>query len=120
MSNTDSYEFALRIVEYSLTKKAKDVCLLNLSSLNSVTDYFIICHGESNVQVKAIADAILEGIEENEGTRVWHKEGYDYLNWVLLDYVDVVVHIFQKETRQFYRLERLWGDAEIKTFQEEE
>lgn len=115
MSGDDSYELAQRVVECSLTKKAQDVCLMDLRKLSSVTDYFIVCHGESDVQVRAIADAIVDGLEE-EGIRVWHREGYEYLHWVLLDYVDVVVHIFQKEVRQFYGLERLWGDAEMETF----
>jgi ribosome-associated protein len=115
----DSYVLAKRIAEYSLSKKAKDVCLMDLRNLSSVTDYFIICHGESDVQVKAIADAILEGLKR-EGVRVWHREGYDYLRWILLDYVDVVVHIFQRETREFYGLERLWGDAKTENFQDDE
>ncbi|MFH1940868.1 MAG: ribosome silencing factor [bacterium] len=118
MAESTSLGLARRIVEHSLSKKAQDVCLMDLQGLGSVTDYFIVCHGESDVQVKAIANAIIEGMEE-EGVRVWHKEGYEYLNWVLLDYVDVVVHIFQKEIRRFYGLERLWGDATLETFQDE-
>ncbi len=117
MIETDSYHLARRIVEYSLTKKAQDVCLMDLRGLSSMTDHFIICHGESDVQVKAIADAIVEGMGK-EGVKVWHIEGYEYLNWVLLDYVDVVVHIFRKEARKFYNLERLWGDAKMEVFSE--
>lgn len=117
MTEDQSYALARQIVEYSLTKKAQDVCLINLRPLSSVTDYFIICHGESDVQVKAIADAITDGLKD-DGVRIWHKEGYEYLHWVLLDYVDVVVHIFQKKERAFYGLERLWGDAEMETFSE--
>lgn len=113
----DSYVLAKRIVEYSLSKKAGDVCLLNLRDLTGVTDYFIVCHGESDVQVKAISDAITEGLKD-EGVRYWHREGYEYLHWVLLDYVDVVVHIFLKNEREFYGLERLWGDAEVEIFSE--
>ena len=92
--------------------------MVDLRRLSSVTDYFVICHGDSDVQVKAISDAIVEGMER-EGVRVWHREGYEYRNWVLLDYVDVVVHIFQKETRRFYGLERLWGDAVLETVEDE-
>jgi len=117
MPEGDSYSIARKIAAYSLSKKAQDVSLLDLRPLNSVCDFFIICHGESDAQVKAIADAVVEGMEE-EGVRVWHTEGYEYLNWVLLDYVDVVVHIFRKETRQFYGLERLWGDAEMESISE--
>jgi len=117
MPENGSYELAKRIVHYSFEKKACDVQLLDLRKISTISDYFIICHGESDVQVKAIANAILDGLKK-EGTNVWHKEGYEYLHWVLLDYVDVVVHIFQKETRQFYGLERLWGDAAVQTFTE--
>ena len=118
MTGNDSYALAKKVVEYSLTKKAQDVCLMDLRKVSGVTDFFVVCHGESDVQVKAIADAVVEGLEE-EGVRVWHREGYGYLNWVLLDYVDVVVHIFQKDVRQFYGLERLWGDAEMEMFADE-
>jgi ribosome-associated protein len=115
MADTDSYQLAKQIVDYSLTKKAQEVTLLELKKLSSVCDYFVICHGDSDTQVKAISNAIVDGMEE-EGIKPWHREGYDYLNWVLLDFVDVVVHIFQKEARQFYRLEKLWGDAKAETF----
>ncbi len=118
MSEDDSYKIARKIVDYSLIKKAQDIWLLNVGCLSSVADYFIICEGESEVQVKAIADAIVDGMR-NEGLDVWHREGYEYLHWVLLDYVDVVVHIFHKKTRSFYGLERLWGDAEKEIFSEQ-
>ena len=113
-----SNKLASQIAQIALSKKAQEICIMNLQDLSMVTDYFVICHGESEVQVKAIADAILEETGR-EGVRVWHREGYEHLHWVLLDYVDVVVHIFEKETRDFYRLERLWGDAEIKMVQDQ-
>jgi ribosome-associated protein len=108
-----SDKLASQIAQIALNKKAQEICIMNLKNLSMMTDYFVICHGESEVHVKAIADAILEKTGQ-EGVRIWHREGYEHLHWVLLDYVDVVVHIFEKETRDFYRLERLWGDAEIK------
>ena len=77
-----------------------------------MTDFFVICSADTDVQVKAIADAVVEGLEEKQ-IRVWHNEGISQLRWVLLDYVDVVVHIFQKRVREFYNLEKLWGDAKI-------
>lgn len=101
-----------QIAELALTKKAKDVAILDLRKLTSMTDYFVICTGESETQVKAIADAIESGMEEL-GERAWHKEGLQNLQWVLLDYVDVVVHVFHKDARLFYGLEKLWGDARI-------
>ena len=118
MSDMNATRLAKRIAGYALTKKAMDVVMMDLRGLSSVTDFFVICHGESDVQVKAIANAILDGTEE-DGVRVWHKEGYEYLHWVLLDYVDVVVHIFQKNERAFYGLERLWGDAKMTSFGDE-
>jgi len=74
---------------------------------------FVICTGESELQTKAVADAVVDSIRESHAERPWHKEGYDHRQWILLDYVDLVVHIFHPERREFYGLERLWGDAPI-------
>jgi ribosome-associated protein len=93
-----------------LSKKAHDVVILDLKKLTSATDNFIICSADSDTHVKAIADAVQDGMEEF-GEHVWHHEGYHALRWVVLDYVDVVVHVFHKEERSFYNLDRLWGDA---------
>jgi ribosome-associated protein len=101
---------AHRAAALALTKKALEVLVLDLTGVSSVCDYFVVCHGDSDTQVKAIADAILDGLRE-EGANVWHTEGYTGRSWILLDYVDVVVHVFHRETRQFYRLEDLWADA---------
>ena len=109
------HELASQISQIALSKKALDIRIMNLQKLSSVTDYFVICHGESEAQVKAIADAILDETGQ-QGVRMWLREGYQHLHWVLLDYVDVVVHIFQEEERQFYGLERLWGDAKQEKF----
>jgi ribosome-associated protein len=103
-------ELALAAGEIALSKKAMDVKLLDLRELTSVTDYFVICSGSIDLHVKAISDAIVEGLGKRK-REVWHIEGYSALKWVLLDYVDVVVHIFNGEVRDFYGLERLWGDA---------
>jgi ribosome-associated protein len=94
----------------ALDKKAEDVVLLDLRKLNAPTDYFVICSASTDRQVRAITDNIREGIEK-KGQRAWHVEGYGALKWVLIDYVDVVVHVFNTETRMFYSLETLWGDA---------
>jgi ribosome-associated protein len=77
-----------------------------------MSDYFIICTADSDTQVKAIADEVDKSLRD-EGIKSWHKEGYKALLWVLLDYVDVVVHVFKKDARTFYNLEKLWGDAPI-------
>jgi ribosome-associated protein len=102
-------------VEYLLDKKAQDVKLMDLRKSTDVADYFVVCHGDSDLHVKAIADSVVEGMAKT-GARAWHLEGLQALRWVLVDYVDVVVHVFRKEERDFYALERLWGDAKTTAF----
>ena len=92
------------------SKKAEDVVGLDLSTLQGVADYFLICSAQSEPQVKAIAEAVEERLRE-AGARVWHIEGREGRRWILLDYVDIVVHVFHAKTREYYLLERLWGDA---------
>lgn len=96
----------------ALSKKGFDVKLLKVKEVSSVADYFVIASGEADVHVKAIARAVEDGLMES-GHKPYHREGYSEGNWVLLDYIDVVVHIFLEPTRRFYALERLWGDAPI-------
>jgi ribosome-associated protein len=92
-------------------KKAKDVLVLDLHGLTTITDYFVICSGESTTQVKAITEEIEERFRA-EGVRPLGIEGVSHGHWVLMDYNDVIVHIFEEETRKFYELEKLWIDAE--------
>ncbi len=106
----ETQQLARRIAELCFNKKGYDVKIIDLKSVALFTDYFVLCSADSDVQVKAIADEIDEKLKE-QGIRCWHKEGYKALQWVLLDYVDVVVHIFKKEAREYYNLERLWNDA---------
>jgi len=101
---------AKRIADLMISKKAIDVVILDLKKLTSATDHFVICSADSDTQVKAIADSVQNGMDAL-GERVWHQEGYHALRWIVLDYVDVVVHVFHKEERSFYNLDRLWGDA---------
>ncbi|HTO90420.1 MAG TPA: ribosome silencing factor [Candidatus Sulfotelmatobacter sp.] len=96
--------------ETAVAKKARDVVALDLRELDGVADYFLICSGGSEVQVRAIADAIDEKLRER-GARAWHVEGFEGRRWVLLDFVEVVVHVFHERTREYYMLDRLWGDA---------
>lgn len=110
MPKMTSQELAHRAAHYALTKKAERVTLIDLRPVTSMADFFLICHATTDVQVRAIAEAVMDGLRD-EKQRVWHKEGLDHATWVLMDYVDVVVHVFQEETREFYGLERLWGDA---------
>jgi ribosome-associated protein len=105
------------IVEGILGKKGQEIVRLDLTGLpNAVTDYFVLCHASSGIQVKAIADAVIDETIRETGSKPWHKEGFENAEWILLDYVNVVVHIFKEETRAFYNLEKLWADAEIKTY----
>ncbi len=106
-----SSTLAKHVAELTLTKKANDVVIMDLRTLSPVADFFVICSAESDIQARAIADAVEEGMEK-QGSRPWHKEKGS-LNWIVLDYVDVVLHIFHKHTRSFYNLEKLWGDARI-------
>ena len=101
-----------RIVELIFNKKGYNVKILDLRNLTTITDYFIICTGDSDTQVKAIADEVDKRMRD-EGVRSWHTEGYRSLNWVLIDFVDIVVHVFKKESREYYNLEKLWGDAPV-------
>jgi ribosome-associated protein len=91
-------------------RKAVELRVMYLEKVTDFTDYFVICSGTSDRQVQAIADAVDAALRA-EGVRPLHVEGYNRAQWVLLDYGDLVVHIFQEETRRFYGLERLWGDA---------
>ena len=107
-----STELAHHIADIALDKKALNVIILDLSSLDAVTDYFVVCTGEVELQVKAITDYIYDSLLA-EKIKPFHREGYDNLQWVLLDYIDVVVHVFLPERRQFYSLETLWIDAPV-------
>ena len=91
-------------------KKAEDPVILDIARLTSIAHYFLITHGNSTRQVVAIADHVIESLEKKK-VKLFHKEGMDEGRWVLLDFGTVIVHIFHKEMREFYALERLWGDA---------
>ncbi|NNE34991.1 MAG: ribosome silencing factor [Rhodothermales bacterium] len=98
-------------VEAALSKKGENVVVMSLEDVTGMADYFVICEGTSDLQVKAVANAVKDTIKEQTAERPWHSEGLDTWQWVLLDYVDVVVHIMAPEKREYYGLERLWGDA---------
>jgi ribosome-associated protein len=96
--------------EAAVSKKAEDPVALDLRGLDGVADYFLICSAQSELQVKSIAEAVEEKLAQH-GWRPWHVEGREGRRWVLLDYVEMVVHVFHHRTREYYLLERLWGDA---------
>ena len=118
VKKTNSEILTQWIIHGMQEKKGKEIISLNLSNMpNSVSNFFVICHGNTKIQVEAIADAIEENVRKNLGDKPWHKEGFENAEWILLDYVDVVVHIFQENTRLFYSLEKLWADAEVKEYE---
>jgi ribosome-associated protein len=93
-------------------KKGINIVCLDLRNIkNAVCDWFVVCHGDSNTQVEAIADSVIEEVRKSTGEKPWHKEGTENAYWVLVDYVDVVVHVFYREAREFYGIESLWADA---------
>lgn len=114
MSDKQFPDLIQEIVEGMEDRKGERITVMDLSEIdNSICDYFVICEGNSNTQVKAISERVEERVRENLEEKPWHVEGRDRSEWVLMDYVDAVVHVFQKATREFYDLEGLWGDASI-------
>ncbi|MDH4179846.1 MAG: ribosome silencing factor [Armatimonadota bacterium] len=103
-------EKALRAQTALTDKRALDPVMLDMRQITLITDYFLICHGTSSVHIRALGDSVVEALKE-AGVRPYGVEGRDEGRWVLLDYGDVIVHIFGEEEREFYSLERLWGDA---------
>jgi ribosome-associated protein len=98
--------------------KGNDIDILDLREIDTaVCDYFIICNGSSNTQVNAIVNSIQKIVSKELKDKPWHVEGTDNGEWVLMDYVNIVVHVFQKQIREFYNIEGLWGDAKITTIQ---
>ena len=98
-----------------LSKKAEHVQAIDVRKLTNITDYFMICSADTDIQVKAIADAVRKGTPY----KPWKIEGYEHRYWILLDYVDVVVHIFKTHAREYYNLESLWTDAPLTKYKDE-
>ena len=107
---SDSRKQAIRAAEIALGKKARDTIILELRDLSTIADYFIICSGDNPAQIRAIAEAILENFSKIKVFPAG-KEGMNSARWVLIDYGDIVIHIFDEETRAYYELEKLWIDA---------
>ncbi len=110
--------FAAKIAALAADKKATDILLLNMEGISFVTDYYVICSAGNSNLVKTIADNIEDKLSE-EGIQLKHKEGYSEARWILLDYGDVVCHVFLEEERNFYNLEHLWADAPSEAFTED-
>jgi ribosome-associated protein len=107
-------DLVAEIARYAADKKAIDVVELDLRGVLGYTDYFLVCSGNTGRQAKAIHDGIIEGLKHEHGTIPRRVEGSAQAGWILMDYLDVVVHIFTPETREFYRLEQLWGEAPVR------
>lgn len=113
----ETIKFARQIADLVQNKKGYDIKILDLRKLSGVADYFVICSADADRQVKAIADEVEEKLSKN-GIKCFHKEGYDTLTWVILDYFDVMLHVFKADSRTYYNLEKLWGDAPILPLEE--
>ncbi len=113
----ETTELTQKICKAASDKKAGNIVTMDMHGVMFSTDYFVICNAPTATQVKAIADNVEEKLAE-AGVHFNHKEGYQEGEWVLLDYGDVVVHIFKDENREYYALEKLWGDAEIKRYED--
>ena len=106
------------IIEGIHEVKGIDTSILDLKKIETaVCKYFVICSGTSNTHVSSIADSVKKNVSKEIQEKPWHIEGLNTSEWVLIDYSDIVVHVFQEETREFYRLEDLWGDAKIRTIE---
>lgn len=102
------------IVQGMLEKKAEEVVVIDLRKVqNAVADYFVLCSGNSDTQIDAISESVEEEVKKRTSQTPWHREGHNQREWILIDYVDVVAHVFNKEKRAFYGLEELWGDGII-------
>ena len=110
----DSEKLADLVVKGMQEKKASDIVVMDLREVkNAVADFFVLCSGNSDKQLGAISDSVDEFVYKDLKENPWHIEGKNNKEWMLLDYIDVVAHIFRKDRREFYALERLWGDADI-------
>ena len=109
-----SQEISQLVVKGMEERKAEDIVLMDLREVKgAITDFFVLCSGNSDTQVEAISDSIEEEIYKNTKEKPWKKEGFTNKEWILIDYVNVVAHVFRKDKRQFYALEELWGDAKV-------
>ena len=118
MTNTTKTDSLIsKIIEGIEEVKGQNITLMDLRDIdNAVTKYFIISEGTSNTQVNAIADSVKKTVSKDLHQKPWHTEGEDKAEWILMDFVDVVVHLMQKSVREYYNLEELWGDAKIMQF----
>ena len=123
--NNKNRENSLKLAEVAIRGiqevKGLDIKCLDLRKIpHAVSDFFIVCHGSSNVHAEALGQSVEDEVRKTLEEKPWHREGMENAQWILLDYVSVVVHIFQKESREFYALEDLWADAIVQSVEGEE
>jgi ribosome-associated protein len=119
-TSISSEQLCQLVVKGMQEKKAMDVVVMDLREIkNAITDFFVICTGNSDTQIDAIADSVETEVYKLIAEHPWQREGKEAKEWILIDYVDVVAHVFRKDRREFYGLEQLWGDAKV-TYVEEE
>ncbi|WP_109832011.1 ribosome silencing factor [Reichenbachiella versicolor] len=120
VQGVDSQKTSQLVVKGMQERKAQEIVVMDLRKIpKAVADYFVICSGTSDTQIDAIADAVEEEVYKVTETNPWRKEGKEHREWILIDYADVVVHIFKQDKREFYALEKLWGDAVITKIDEQ-
>lgn len=117
LNDLNSHEVLMLVARAADDKRAEDILAMNMQGLSSIADYFVICHGNSDKQVQAIAREIKDKAQENE-IEVKRLEGFDAAKWVLIDLGDVIVHVFHRDERSYYNLEKLWGDAPLENVSE--
>ena len=117
MKNEDKL-IVKKISQCMLDKKALDIKIIYVKKITSITDYFVFCSSESEPQTRAIANHIKDTLFDFYNIKPWHMEGYENSKWVLIDYVNIVVNIFNKDERSFYNIERLWEDGDITIIEE--
>lgn len=120
LKGSNSEQLLESVVEGIRSKKGKEIVSLDLRNIDSaVCDFFVICSGDSNTHVSGIVSGIEEEVRKQLKEKPWHTEGLGNAEWVLMDYVNIAVHVFQRDAREFYDLERLWADGEVVEYEEE-
>jgi ribosome-associated protein len=109
----DSRSLVELVIEGMRKKKGADITIMDVSDLTTLTDYFVICSGTSDTQIKALADSVEDEILEHTGEKPWKKEGVVGRTWIILDFINIVVHVMSKDKREYYSIERIWNDARI-------
>ena len=109
----DSKTLVDLVIEGMKNRKATDITVMDVSDLTTLTDYFVVCNGNSDTQIKAIADSVEDEILKHTSEKPWKKEGMEGRTWIILDFINIVVHVMSREKREFYSIERIWNDARV-------